>query len=134
MKLDLHDLVARKLDWDDRIPNELQHIWHSHFEMMQEMKNVRFNRAIIPVDAVDLNIETLDFGDASKSMVSVAIYARFRRKCGLHSCQLVFARSRLVPNGMSQPRAELYAAVVNTHAGEIVRRSFYRTHQKSKIY
>ena len=43
---------------------------------------------------------------------------------GKYSCQLVFARSRLVPEDMTQPRVELYAALVNTHTGEVVRKSF----------
>ena len=40
MKHDLHDLVLRKLSWDDVIPDNLKSIWHSHFEMMGEMKNI----------------------------------------------------------------------------------------------
>ena len=76
-------------------------------------------------------MNTLDFGDASQFLVCVAIYARFQRKCGAYSCQLIFSRSRLVPNGMSQLRAKLYAAVVSTHAGEVVKKAFHKTHQKS---
>ena len=93
--------------------------------------NLRYNRAIVPTDAANLNINTMDFGDASRSLVCVAIYARFLRKLDTYSCQLIFSRSRLVPDGMSQPRAELYAAVVNTHSGEVVNRALYKNHQKS---
>ena len=39
MKLDLHELINRKLSWDDVIPDNLRSIWESHFNMMQEMKN-----------------------------------------------------------------------------------------------
>ena len=131
MKLDLHELVTRKLQWDDVIPDNLRAVWESHFQMMQEMRNIRFNRAIIPTDAVDLNIDTLDFGDASQRLLCVAIYARFRRSNGEYSCQLVLARSRLVPDGMSQPRAELYAALINAYSGEIVKRAFYKIHRSS---
>ena len=73
--------------------------------MMQEILN---KRAIIPDDATSLDINSIDFGDASNSIACVAIYARFQRKCGICSCQLVLARPRLTPEGMSQPRAELY--------------------------
>ena len=129
MKMDLHELNVRKPDWDDVLPNELQAIWHTHFEMIQEMKDLRYERAVIPSDAVDLNATTLDFGDASKSLVCVAIYIRFKRKNGEYSCQLIFSRSRIVPDGMTQPRAELYAALVNTHSGEVVRRALGDYHQ-----
>ena len=35
MKLDLHELVTHKLDWDDVIPNELRHVWVTHMEMIK---------------------------------------------------------------------------------------------------
>ena len=78
---------------------------------------------MVPSDAVDLNATTLDFGDASKSLICIAIYIRFKRKNGEHSCQLIFSRSRIVPDGMTQPRGEAYAAFVNAHSGEVVRRA-----------
>jgi len=94
MKVDLHDLVKRKLDWDDVIPDTLKHIWTSHFEMMSEMKQVKFQRAVVPPDATNLDVSTLDFADASQSLVCVSIYIRFKRKCGNHSCQLIFSRRK----------------------------------------
>ncbi|XP_066929622.1 uncharacterized protein [Clytia hemisphaerica] len=92
--------------------------------MLQEIKTTKFKRAAVPSDASNLEINTLDFGDASENLIYAAIYARFKLTNGSYSCQLVFARSRLVPEEMTQPRAELYAALVNTHAGEVVRKSF----------
>ena len=124
MKIDLQELVHSKLDWDDAIPDDLRPLWESHFEMIKEIGNLRFKRAIVPEDAVNLDIQTLDFGDASQSMICSCIYARFKRKNGEYSCQLVLSRSRNVPKGMSLPRAELYAALLNTYTGEVVRNSF----------
>ena len=98
---------------------------------MGKLKDIRYHRAVVPVDAVDLNIETLEFGDASQSVVCVAIYVRFLRTCGSYSCQLLLAKSRLVPEGTTQPRGELFAAVVNTHAGQIIRNALGKFHQKS---
>ena len=34
MKMDLQELVTRKLDWDDAIPDNLRPLWKSHFELM----------------------------------------------------------------------------------------------------
>ena len=131
MKLDLQELVNRKLDWDDVIPNELSLTWEKNFEVMKEIGSLRFRRAIVPEDAVNLNINTLDFGDASQSLVCVCIYARFLRRNGQYSCQLIFSRTRVVPRGMTMPRAELYAALINTHTGEIVKRSLQHWHTSS---
>ena len=90
---------------------------------MQEIKKIKLNRAIIPKDAISLNISTVNIRDASKNIACVAIYARCERSNGEFSCQLIFSRSKLVPDSMSQPRAELFAAVLNAHTWEIVKRS-----------
>ena len=37
----------------------------------------------------------------------------------------------MIPKNMSQPRAELFAALLNAHSGEVVRRSFYKWHKSS---
>ena len=129
MKLDLHTLVERKLNWDGTIPADLMSTWSSNFEMINQITNLRFKRTIIPEDAVSLEIETLDCADASSSLVCVAIYARILRKSGEYSCLLVFSRSKLIPAGMTIPRAELFAANVNAHTGEIVKRSFGKLHK-----
>ena len=98
---------------------------------MREIKNIKFNRAIIPKDAISLNINTVDTGDASKNIACVAIYARCERSNGEFSGQLIVSRSKLVPDSMSQPQAELFAAVANAHTGEVVKRSLGKHHQSS---
>ena len=95
---------------------------------MQEINDVRYKRALIPDDAISLELNTLDFGDVSNSIACIAIYVRFQKKMGGgFSSQLVL--SRLVPAGMSQPRAELYAALLNTHSGEVFKKAFQKYHQ-----
>ena len=129
MKLDLHDLVKMNLKWDDSLPDNLRPLWESHFEMVQELKTLRYNRAIVPEDAVSLNLDTVDFGDASGRLLCIAIYARFLRKNGEYSCQLVLARTRLIPDDMTITRGELYAALIDASCGETVRRAFGNHHQ-----
>ena len=131
MKLDLYELTLRQLDWDDMIPDQFHPIWLSNFEMTKDLSNIRFRRSIVPEDAVSLDIQTLDFGDASKFMTCTCTYARLLRKTGDYSCQIVFTRTRTVPKELSLPRAELMAALINTHSGEVVRRSFGKLHKSS---
>ena len=130
-KLDLHELVRRKLDWDDVVPADLYNKWISNFKTIEDLGNIKFNRAVIPPDAVNLDINTLDFADASQLMACAAVYARFKRRNGSYSCQLVFSRSKLIGDSTTQPRAELIAALLNAYTGEVVRRSFgsYHKHQ-----
>ena len=128
MKLDLRVLVDRKLSWDDNILEELRGVWKSHFQMMEEINNVKFNRAVIPADAVSLEMDTIDTADASRELACSAIHVRFRRKSGNFSCQLIFSRSKILPSGLSQSRGELFAANMNAHTGEVVRRSLRKHH------
>ena len=130
MKIDLQDLIRHQLDWDDQIPENLRPLWESNFEMIKEIGQLKFRRAIVPEDALNLDINTIDFGDASQSMACVAIYARYLRRNGEYSCQLIFSRTRTVKD-LTQPRAELYAALINCHTGEIVRRSISKWHKSS---
>ena len=89
MKLDLHGLVSQKLDWDGKIPDNLRPIWESHFQMMNEIKTLKYQWAVIPEDATQ--VETLDFGDASREIACIAAYATFKCKDGSYSCQHAFA-------------------------------------------
>ena len=129
-KMDLNELTMRKLDWDDQIPENLRQVWHSNFEMIQEIGKIKYNRAVVPEDAIDMNIETIDTADASQWLICIAIYARFRRKSGGWSCQLVFARSKVVPKDMTIPRAELMAADMNAKTGHVVKMAFGQYHSK----
>ena len=92
-KIDLHELVLQKLDWDDKIPDNLRPIWESHFLRMNEIKTLKYQYAVIPEDAIDAQVETLDFGDASTEIACITTFTRFKRKDGSYSCQLLFARS-----------------------------------------
>ena len=134
MKLDLRELSNHQLSWDDQIPDALRPIWISHFEMMEEIGQIRFKRAIIPEDAVSLDIQTLNFGDASKTIICVCIYVRFLRKNGQYSCQLSFSRTKLVPKETTLPRAELLASMMTSHTGEIVQRSLKRYFNSATMF
>ena len=131
LKLDLRTLVNRKLDWDDKIPSDLMKIWLANFKTIQDLSEVQFERAVVPEDAVSLDANTIDAGDASNSVVCSAVYVRFKRKNGSYSCQLIFSRSKLVPEGMSLPRAELLAANLNATIGHIVKLALGKFHKES---
>jgi len=129
MKIDLHHLIQRNLDWDDVLPDNLRALWTSNFEMINELKTLKYQRSVVPDDAVNLDLHTLDFGDASQKMSCAAIYVRFQRKNGEFSCQLLLSRSKIIPDNSSQPRAELCAAVLNSHSGEVVQRALKKHHK-----
>ena len=80
MKFDVRELHLRKLDWDDRIPDDLRKIWESNFGVIEGIGQIKYHRAIVPSDAINLDIETIDTADASKDVICCAIHARFKRK------------------------------------------------------
>ena len=130
MKLDLRILAkTMKLDWIDIVPSNMHELWLRHFGTIEELGKLRFRRCVVPIDAVNLEVETIDTGDASKELACSAIYARILRKTGDYSCQLVFSRTKLLPEDITQPRAELMAAVMNAHTGEVVRRALGEKHK-----
>ena len=90
---------------------------------MQEICNLRFQKVVVPEDAMNLDINTIDAADTSYKMACVIIYARFLKRNGTYSCQLVFSRSKVV--------LELLAATVNTHTSEIVKKAFPGNHKRS---
>ena len=83
------------------------------------MGHVKFNWAIVPEDAINLDIETIDVADASQNLACSAVYARFKRKSGSYSCQLLFGKSKIIPKDMTIPRAELFAALLNAKTGHV---------------
>ena len=64
------------------LPDELRTIWISHFQMMQEISRIKFQRAVVPDDAINLDTQTIDLADASQKIALVAIYVRFFKRDG----------------------------------------------------
>ena len=112
-KIDLQEFTLKGLDWDDPIPANLRETWISNFKQIDELKEVKFRRAVVPADAVDTNVQLIGAGDSSQVMICIGVYARFKRKNGQYSCQLLFGRSKTVPQDMTLPRAELLALTMN---------------------
>ena len=120
LKLDISDSSLRGLDWEDFVPEDLVHKWINNFGTLSQLNEIQFHRTIVPEDAINLDVETIEMADASLEIACAAIYARFKRKNGLYSCQLIFARSKILPEGMRLHRAELFAAVFNASTSHVV--------------
>ena len=130
-RLDVSYLQRIGLGWAEKLPDNLRGLWVSHVEMMQEISQIRFKRAVVPHNAKSLDIRTLDAGDGSPSAICAAIYVRFELTDGSFSCQLVFARSKILPQGVSVPRAELMAAHLNAATGHTVKKAFGDRHKSA---
>ena len=120
-----------KLSWDDQIPDNLRGIWANNFEMVQELGQLKYKRVVVPADAKNLEIVTIEAGDASPQLICAAVYARFECKDNTYACQLVFARSKVVPEDTSIPRAEVKALSTLAATGFTVQRAFGKYHKSS---
>ena len=122
LKLCLHDLCMRKLDWDDAVPMELLDVWKENMMAIQDLKEVLFNRAVIPQDAASPHVNLIVAVDASQNIGVAAIFARVVRKNGSYSCQLMMARSKIMAD-LTVPRAELKSAVMGAISAQNVKRN-----------
>ena len=65
--------MHQKLDWDDRVPQDLLSKWKENFDLINKMGEIKFQRCVIPDDAVNLEMETIEVGDASSKMACSAV-------------------------------------------------------------
>ena len=86
---------------------------------MKEIGNLKFCRAVIPKDAVSLDVELIHSADAGENLICAAVHARYKLRNGNFSCQLIFARTKIV-HDLTIPRAELEAALLNATTGHTV--------------
>ena len=122
IKIDISELHVHCPLWDDPIPSQLKEIWVQNFGVLDEIRHLKFRRAVVPSDAASLDMESIETADAGEQLICAAIYIRFRRRNGSFSCQLIFARTKIIHN-TTTPRAELDAALMNASTGHIVKLS-----------
>ena len=120
LKLDLHDLCAEKLDWDTPIPEKYLQKWVRNLEDIQQLREIRFRRTVIPSDAASLEIELICSSDASQEIAVATVHSRIKLKSGGYHCQLLAAKSKLV-SSLTIPRAELKAAVISATLGHVAK-------------
>ncbi|XP_053698929.1 uncharacterized protein LOC128745887 [Sabethes cyaneus] len=113
-KILLQDVWRAKLDWDDRIPQDLFVRWKQWLQVLKELDNIRIPRCYFPGydPACFDNLEIHIFVDGSEQAYSAAAYFRVRDQ-GEIRCALVSSKTKVAPlQQTSVPRLELQAAVI----------------------
>ena len=85
MKTDISIFHQKKLVWDDPIPNELKNEWSRHFDVMKELRDLKFQRSVVPADAVSLNVETINSADAGENLICASVHVRYQLRSGGYS-------------------------------------------------
>ena len=111
LKLDLHSIVEAGYDWDQPICQSHLDLWCDNMTRIQNLKLVKFPRAIIPANAKSPQFSLITSCDASERIIISTVHARFELKDGSHSCQLIAAKSKL-SKFKSIPKSELRSALL----------------------
>ena len=105
----LRDTVEATADWDVPMPIEFRTKWLSQFLHWEKLRGLRFERAIMPSDAIDGRMRLIVNCDFAKKMLVVGTWAGFKRKSGEWSCQHLLSRNLLGEKNQTIPKGELQA-------------------------
>ena len=122
-KVILQDLCKKKLDWNDRIPDE--DLRHSQTWLCElpKLEHFHIERCFKPRDFGEVTSCQLHFfSDASQLAYGAVVYLRLVNDRGDVHCSFVMRRSRLSPlKPVTIPRLELSAATLSTTLDWLIR-------------
>ena len=118
LKLMLSEL--NHLPWDSPVPLDQQDKWVNLLTLIDAMPEVEIPRCVRPPRA-EKHVRLLCFADAGEQAGGCAIYAGYRFPEGDFSCQLIYAKSRLMHSTV--PRNELEAILMCAEASLLVQKA-----------
>jgi len=121
-KILLQDLCRKKLNWDDKIPDEDLQRWKSWLETLPKLEQFSVDRCFKPPDFGEVISSQLHyFSDASEVAYGAVAYLRLVNASGVVHCSFVIGKSRLSPlKPVTIPRLELSAAVLSTRLDRMI--------------
>ena len=121
-KILLQDLCRKKLNWDDKIPDEDLQRWKSWLETLPKLEQFSVDRCFKPPDFGEVISSQLHyFSDASEVAYGAVAYLRLVNASGVVYCSFVIGKSRLSPlKPVTIPRLELSAAVLSTRLDRMI--------------
>ena len=120
IKLDLRETFQRTESWDDFMPADLRQKWVKNFLIFEKLRGLKFQRAIMPLDAVDSKLRVLTGVDAAKHGLMMGCWGGFKLKDGSWSNKLLLGRS-LLAKSESIPKDELEALCAGSNMAWVVR-------------
>ena len=95
MKLDVSKAMKQTSSWDEEVPTSLHDVWLDNFWKIQRLKGLQFQRPRIPKDALNTDLHLVCCVDAADELKIVGVWAKFKRRTGNFSSQLIIGRSLL---------------------------------------
>ena len=123
LKADLREVVKLTVGWDDHVPAEIRSKWVHNFWKIEQLRGIRFNRARMPIDAIDTRMRIITAVDAALAVVMVGTWAGFLRSNGEWSCQHLIGRPLLAKEESTIPKNELQGLTAGSNLQWVVKQS-----------
>ena len=122
MKVDLRETFVQlgPGNWDTAMSPDLRQRWVRNFWVLEQLRGLKFTRAVMPPEAINIKMRILTGVDAAKEALIMACWAGFELKDGSWSNQLLIGRSLLSKNE-SIPKSELDAICGGSNMAWVVR-------------
>ena len=121
LKADVSEAIEETKEWDDEVSPEIRSKWVKNFLIIENLRGIKFNRAIMPPEAKSEKMNIITGGDFAKAKI-VGCWGRFPLKNGMFSCQLIIGRS-LLGTGQTIPKGELDVLMMACNLSWIVRQA-----------
>lgn len=120
LKVDLRETFKETEGWDTPMPLELRERWVKNFLLIEKLRGLKYQRAVMPEDAVNCKLRLLTGVDAAKVGLMMGCWGGFLRKNGSWSNKLIIGRS-LLAKSESIPKDELEALCAGSNMSWVVR-------------
>ena len=118
----LRQTVINTADWNSPIATDLRSKWVHQFILWEKLRGLKFDRAVMPEDAVDSKLRLICMADASDKLIVQGCWAGFKRQSGAWSCQHILSRTLLADKNSTIPKMELQSLANGSNMCWIVRK------------
>ena len=117
LRLDIRRTVKLVVGWDGEMPDEMRSKWVKNFWMLEQLRGLGFNRAIMPEDASSSRARAIVAVDAATDVMMLGVWVGFPLVQGGWSCQLLIGRSGLTDENSTIAKNELQALTAGSNLG-----------------
>ncbi len=119
----LQELCRRGCNWDDNIPEDLEHKWTAWLNELERITSFKVNRCVKPKDfGRPTHAELHHFSDASERGFGTVTYLRLQNSRNSIHVAFMLGKARVTPlKQMTIPRLELTAAVLAVRVDQMLK-------------
>ncbi|XP_076279059.1 uncharacterized protein LOC143208473 [Lasioglossum baleicum] len=120
-KLLMQKVWRSGIGWDNPLRDEENENWRTWLQTLNDIRESRIPRCLIPTSYVHSKAQLHVFCDASLEAYAAAAYIRLEIENGPANVKLIMAKSRVAPlKPLSVPRLELQAALLGSRLAKTI--------------